>query len=246
MPSNISFFVAVVAGYLFNHIFYFTRFRAQRLDGYRLLIECACYGLLIHGLARFVVVPLTGPCEAWIRLHGGVNAAAGVYDLVLAATCPIVISIVLASYLRQGSATDFAGARGVLEAWRRYVDPVRKRALRWAMESSGNDLLRLLHQAANLPPGKQLPLMFTLDTGKVYVGYVVQSPTLRSEEIYLSILPVASGHRDDKQAAHLDVFYDLATYDRQKLPASSLVSVIPYASIRKAHFFVADLYRKPE
>lgn len=246
MPSNISFFVAVVAGYLFNHIFYFTRFRAQRLDGYRLLIECACYGLLIHGLARFVIVPLTGGCEAWIRLHAGANAASGVYDLLLAATCPIVISVVLAAYLRQGSIQDIAGAQNVFEAWSRYVDPVRKRALSWAMATSGNDLLRLLHRAANLPPGSQLPLMFTLDGGKVYVGYVVQSPTLRSEEIYLSILPVASGHRDDKQAAHLDALYDVAMYHGQNLPASSLVSVIPYAAIRKAHFFIADLYRKPE
>lgn len=46
MPSNLL-LLPFLAGYLFLHSFHFTKFRAQRLDGYRLLMESAAVGLVL-------------------------------------------------------------------------------------------------------------------------------------------------------------------------------------------------------
>jgi hypothetical protein len=55
MPSNLL-LLPLLGGYWFLHTLYYTRFRSQRLDGYRLLMESAFAGLLLTLVARVVVV----------------------------------------------------------------------------------------------------------------------------------------------------------------------------------------------
>ena len=54
MPTNLL-LLPLVGGYWFLHAFYFTRFRSQRLDGYRLLVESAIAGILLTFIARPMV-----------------------------------------------------------------------------------------------------------------------------------------------------------------------------------------------
>jgi hypothetical protein len=56
MPSNFLVLLPLVAGFLFYRICYYTRFRAQSLEGYRLLLEAVTVGIGLLGLARLFVV----------------------------------------------------------------------------------------------------------------------------------------------------------------------------------------------
>jgi hypothetical protein len=55
MPTNLL-LLPLLGGYWFLHTLYYTRFRSQRLDGYRLLMESAFAGLLLTLVARVVVL----------------------------------------------------------------------------------------------------------------------------------------------------------------------------------------------
>ena len=60
MPSNVL-LLPLLAGYLFIRTFYFTRYRAQSLEGYRLLLDSAMMGLGLASLGRLLVI-LTDTC----------------------------------------------------------------------------------------------------------------------------------------------------------------------------------------
>src|SRR5215470_20055792 len=57
MPYNLL-LLPLLGGYILVHLCHYLRFRAQRLDGYRLLIESAIAGVVLVILSRGVVVAL--------------------------------------------------------------------------------------------------------------------------------------------------------------------------------------------
>ena len=53
-----------------------------------------------------------------------------------------------------------------------------------------------------------LPVMITLSSSKVYVGYTMDEPTQsRSETNWIRLEPLLSGYRDDTQRFQLTVVY---------------------------------------
>src|SRR5215469_5235262 len=54
MPTNL--LLPLLGGYWFLHTLDYTRFRSQRLDGYRLLMESAFVGVLLSFVARLLVM----------------------------------------------------------------------------------------------------------------------------------------------------------------------------------------------
>ncbi len=73
-----------------------------------------------------------------------------------------------------------------------------------AIESSGNSLHQLLHQSVL----KHVPILITLASRKVYVGYVTASPSLKPDNQHLSLLPVFSGYREkDSLKVVLELIY---------------------------------------
>ncbi len=59
MPSNLL-LLPLLAGFLFTRICYFSRFRANSLEGYRLLLECAVTGMLFLVPSRAIIILLKG------------------------------------------------------------------------------------------------------------------------------------------------------------------------------------------
>lgn len=76
MPSNLLLVLALLGGYLFIHLWHLTYFRAQALDGQRLLFEAAVAGFCLCGACRLLVFLLSmaisspDPREWWYRLAG--------------------------------------------------------------------------------------------------------------------------------------------------------------------------------
>lgn len=75
MPSNLLLLLPLLGGYGFIHLFYFTRFRAQTLEGHRLIFEAAMWGfgfvlparVLTSLLAPFAAILCNLVVASWLQ-----------------------------------------------------------------------------------------------------------------------------------------------------------------------------------
>jgi hypothetical protein len=175
MPTN-TLVLPLFGGYLLIHLIPYFRFRSQRLDGYRLLIESGIAGafLLLAGrvvtyyLHRWAVWPIQTTENWW-------NQWAPPVDFLASAGCSLVLGIGVPClvYLIPGCRRDAAIAK--------------------AIERYGSSLQRMLFSASI----RERPVMLTLRSRKVYVGWIVDAPNLKIHESHLKIIPMFSGYRDE-------------------------------------------------
>ena len=115
---------------------------------------------------------------------------------------------------------------------------------RWAkdkvLKRHGNALFRLLHYAAT----RRKLVAITLDNGKYYIAYVMESPNLDPQEQFLSILPLISGYResDTLRVEHV-VFYE-SVYKNKSINKNELAITLPLASIKIANLFDRTVYSR--
>lgn len=170
MPWN-EFLLPILAGYIFINVFYLTKFRAQRHDGYRLLIESLMFGAFIFALARLGVIwihktSLGASIEALIQRDGLTYPLAG--TAILAIATAVALAFI-------GNLVIGTG-----------------RAKRIILDKHDNGFLKLFHKAAT---GSRM-VSVTLSCKKVYIGYVLSAPNLSPEEQFVGLLPIVSGYRD--------------------------------------------------
>lgn len=170
MPWN-EFLLPLLAGYVFINLFYLTKFRAQRHESSRLLIESTLCGVVIFALARGLSLWASGSSlglwfEAWMLHHGFTYPFAG--TAVLAAVVALALSLL-----------------GNL-----IVGVDRAKAI--IIRDHDNGFLRLFHRAAT----ESLMVSVTLASKKVYIGYIVRTPNLSPEQQFVGLLPLLSGYRD--------------------------------------------------
>jgi hypothetical protein len=130
MPTNLL-LLPFLGGYWFLHAFYYTRFRSQRLDGYRLLVESALAGVALVVISRLLVLLLS----VFNHLQSGWSAIVPAEIPFLGTATVSLILGVCSPYLLNAILTT-SGRMTVLDA------------KTWAIERYGNDLLRLLHSAS--------------------------------------------------------------------------------------------------
>jgi hypothetical protein len=218
VPTNLL-ILPLLAGFWFIHFCHYFRFRAQRLDGYRLLIESSLAGAILFLFGRAITycvvsfTPLGPSISKWWN---------GFAPLSFSGAATLAFFI--------GLASPFA----VNRLWGE--DESKKRAV----ERHGNDLLRLFDNALR---ESQL-VSITLDNRKVYVGYIVTAPNLRTEDAYIALLPMISGYRD---AGTLEIkfisLYD-ELYANEEMDANRFRVAVPVASIKMASLFDPEIYAK--
>jgi hypothetical protein len=130
------------------------------------------------------------------------------------------------------------------EATEELLKPAREKALEHAIESSGIYLHQLLHRSVM----EKVPILVTLQTRKVYVGFVTELPNLKLENQYIWLLPSLSGHRDNES---LKIGFDLLYPDpTEKLPNKSngrkieikdMLLTIPLAEVKSATLYHKEL-----
>jgi hypothetical protein len=189
VPWN-EFLLPILAGYIFLNFCSLTRFRAQRHDGYRLLIESLFYGVLIFSSARVLGILMyksyrVQAFESWRQQNGLVYPYSG--TAVLAA-CLAAILALLANFVIG-----------------------RDRAKKMLLARSDNGFLRLFNMAAV----NYRMVSVTLSNRKVYIGYVLRAPNLRPEDQFVGLLPVVSGYRD-KDTLRLIVTTNYAPQSKRK------------------------------
>lgn len=185
MPSNVSLFLVLVAGFLFSRSFRLTRLASLSWDGPRLVFWAGVSGSILFTMARLVVVYLEGwrprPWSLLIEPTTSLKHAVSILlplkagysgtligTLVLALTIPVVLNLL-----------------------------IRTRTAAWITARVHLDGIPLLI-AEELGTGN--PVAITMDDSKVYVGFVVshslhKRPLQGQSTQYMGILPTLSGYR---------------------------------------------------
>ena len=108
-----------------------------------------------------------------------------------------------------------------------------------------NDFERLLYRGFT----KNLPIMFTLNTGKLYVGWMVRAPNPVETRKAVRILPILSGYRDnDTQEVTFttDYYFILKKIENNEhlehLTIGDFEIVLPSDQICASHLFDIDAY----
>ncbi len=249
MPTNLL-LLPLLGGFWFVHFCYFFRFRAQRLDGYRLLLESAFFGLLLIIPARLITYywPFYFEKGRSVRMEwghlwpGSPLSGTATVALLLGLVAPFAINWIYAMCIQLKKEEEpwrfYSDTQDPDTAIEEFLRPAREKALERAIESSGIYLHQLLHRAVV----EEVPVLVTLQNRKIYVGYVTELPNLKLDNPYVWLLPGLSGHRDDKS---LKVELDLTYPDPKKLPGElgitddDLLLTIPLAEVKSA-----TLYRR--
>lgn len=215
MPWNLL-LLPLLGGFLFLHIAHVSRFAAQRLDGYRLLLYSAICGTFLEALARVLGVAL---------LH----TAFGEWTTRWwAAFAPVPYS--------ESSAVALALGPVLALGVNVFIDTEKAKDVE--IRRHGNSLTKLLHQAER---GHRL-VSLTMTTMKWYVGFVAESPNLAPEEEYFRLLPIISGYRDKETLrTYRTVFYKDVLAD-PGVDSNDFVLTLPLKDIKMAGLFDENVY----
>ena len=216
MPYNLL-LLPLLGGFLFLHLAHRFRFRAQRLDGYRLLVESALAGIVLLTAARTLVV-IASSTQIGFRL-GPLWEAFSPFSYSDTGALSLLLGPVLALIMN------------------RFVTKSQAKDLE--IRSHGNSLVRLLHQAEQ----SDHFISITLDSRKWYVGFVAESPNLDPQELYFRILPFVSGYREkDTLQPVRTVSYENVLSDAN-MDHSEFVITIPFRDVKIANLFDEDVYQ---
>lgn len=240
MPSNLLLLLPLLGGYCFIHLFYFTRFRAQTLDGHRLIFEAAICGFGFVFPARLLTHLWLGDIEwlqvIWKDLGGADTVFLGTLVLasLMAPVAAIFCNFVVAAWLQ---ASAEAREEEVPPSFKEFMEPAQLLALDKAILRSGDDLRILLHKAATRARKEVATICLYMADRKVYLGILTRSPNLRPDERTLTLLPVASGYRDkDDLQIKWNVQYPVEHYGSD-LDPKEFILVLPLSDIKSARLF---------
>lgn len=216
MPYNLL-LLPLLGGFLFLHLCHRFRFRAQRLDGNRLLVESAVAGAVLLLLSRLLVT--TFGITRLGQLLGGWWTTFAPFPFSETSAISLLIGPLLAYCIN---------ARiGLAEA---------KSA---EIARHGNAFIQLLHQANE----QEQLISITLDTRKWYVGMVAESPNLDPTELYFRLIPILSGYRDkDTLRTYRTVSYQEILQNPDFNPAEFTIT-LPLKDVKIANLFDANAYQ---
>jgi len=217
MPQGLL-LLPLLGGFALLHLSHYFRFRAQRFDGYRLLLASAMAGAFLLLAARMLVLGFgLVPC---------VGEAAG---RIWHTLCPFPHSDTCALAMLLG----LAGALLANLIW----NEEEAKNLHIEKKKRADALTRLLYFASQ----NNRLISVTLTSRKWYVGFVAEVPNLAPEEKYFRLLPFYSGYRDEKTLeTERTVFY--AAIDAAN--SADYVITIPIADVKTANLFDPDAYEE--
>ena len=174
--------VALCSGYWFNTIWLRTRYYSAREAGHRLYFRATFHAIWLVFLTS-VALLLTSPYWASTPHTMPLWPPAALFEtyIVLMEGRASMMSVLLSFPL--------AGILGFILNLYYCLPNTRARLLRKVVAK--RDLERLVLRATET---RHL-LQITLDTGKVYVGWVFAMPDPAKDREYLRIMPLMSGHR---------------------------------------------------
>ena len=241
MPTNLL-ILPLLGGFIFLHVCHRFRFRAQRSDGYRLLLESAIAATILLYLGRVVVVVLRG-----LPFGPSLNAAwEGFAPIPYLGTgaASLILGLVLALLFNWLNEPGPPSARS-LAPWRFPVREAKRRsrlnsehARNGEIVAHGNALVRLIHEAEKT----STLVSISLSNRKWYVGYIAEAWSLDPQEAYLRLLPILSGYRDPANLGAIRTIYYRKLYSLPHINKDRFVIVIPLKDVQMASLFDENVY----
>ncbi len=215
-------FIPTLGGYWFLTRLYYTRYSALRDSGYHVLFKSAIVGCFLVAVARLMVIFFFNPYFPFI--------------------CELWKSFVPFDYYGTAALSALLGGVLPIGINRSYK---KEKAMRRTARESGN-LIELLIRENN-ESGKLVEL--SLESGKSYIGFVLESGIARHGESDVALLPLKSGYRKkDTQELEITTNYASALWEFLQNQESSGLDyedfriVIPMSKIMSARIFDPDLY----
>ncbi len=214
MPVPEWIFLPVLLGYFFFHASPLFRYRSRRLDGPRLVLECAFWGGIFYVAGRATTSWMhQGLWSRPLENYSGAVHLPFVGSAVAAGVMEVIAALILTFSLSE------------------------VQALAWA---SPGTLQKFLREAAN----NQDVISVTLDTRKVYIGFITEVPTLDPHDTHIAILPMMSGYRH-RSTLEITLTSDytraLALADSSGEDPAKFTVYIPVTSIRTAGLYDTEL-----
>lgn len=235
MPSNFSLFAALISGFIALRIVTYTRYAAQAWDGSRLILWSGVAGLPIAAASRIAVYFLAQHPLGMSLYHWFKGLAPFAYSGTIAGA--LILSFPL------GMAAELAVRWNYSRR-----DPPNEPAIR-KIRSDCSKMAGRLHHLLHTLCGTGRPICVCFEDGKVYVGFVTETPTLRHTEDYFAIVPVQSGarHPETKEIEWRVDYRPLLARLKAEDPVAASVSaddlklLLPFRSVASARAFDPDL-----
>jgi hypothetical protein len=173
----------LISGYIFNTLFYPSRYFSNQVDGQRLFFMAAGSGVFLACFVFLASAALAGTLESCLpalnRISAWLNQAIPVphaskilLTLISAVVLPLLFNLLLRI---------------------RYGERTAQRVFNRLTDRFGNPLCRLLRSAAD----RQKLVVLTFSSRKVYCGRVLEVPQdIEREDACVELLPSFSGYRD--------------------------------------------------
>ena len=253
MSATALLLLPLVAGYLFATRWYGSKFQVAREEGHRLYFNAAFFGtvcVFTGSVLHLVFIQLFPNIPALLNAYiQALNPQGQVPDGWLSSLTSIMIFTLLFG-LKGGGLLNALGDRlrgdrlgwlsggSTAPSWNQCL-------LRNAIQESGSQLDLIVLESVE----RQAQLLFTLQSNKIYVGYVLGTPDGKMPGDF-RILPMLSGYRDEEHTARFTTRY-VEVYDKlMEAEADSVVEaedfsiVIPIKEIRSVAFFNPDMYTR--
>jgi hypothetical protein len=196
MDFAAAFLLTLLGGYCFAYTWAATAFTTKKAEGHHLYFRAALCGAVLFALA----LPL--------RIAFALNSPACLeFDTAL-------VEYVTPALKEEAELTSLARTRRaewvVTSFYSLLLGTVCGLAAnlftprRWSAQRGSSELDRLLLHAN----WDGYPITLTLNTGKIYVGLVVEAPNPLREPAAVALLPLLSGHRDDEGRMQLTTDYE--------------------------------------
>ncbi len=233
----------LIGGYTFSIIWYPSLYHSSRESGHRLYFRAAFYAVFLIVAAILVHMLLVSHTEWYSQFLGFIQEMTGadtkdkgpwnVLGIPTVFFLSFLLSVPLAALLN-------------LMILMLGLQPfILKNAIR------NNDFELLILRSFE----KEIPTMFTLDTGKVYVGTIVRAPNPAESRKAIRIVPLLSGYRDkDTQAFRIETVYadliealekpvDGRPEHLRDLSLEDIEVVFPSDSVCSSHLFDVRTYQ---
>lgn len=246
MPTNLL-ILPLLGGFCLVHYDHRFRYKAQRQDGYRLLIQCAIAGVILLAVSRLVVVLLTHssigePLKAAWAVYAPIPyLGTGTGALILGFLLPQIDNfLVKRSWWISQQKWILAKVGSQFKWFKATSESNSEYARNDEIIKHGSGLARLFHFAEK----EKLLVSITLSNRKWYVGLVAEAWNLDPLESCLRLLPVLSGYRNSDDLS-TEVLINYGTvYKDPNVDASKFIIAIPLKDIQIANLFDESVYQQ--
>jgi len=242
----------LVGGYAFATIWDGSLYHASRESGHRLYFRAVFYAVIVFFCAGLIHIILFTASPHYQELlsfvakiaHG--DARLELWDktawysvLVMSFAIGPVLALTL-NFSRLPFLLNWKVPFTGYQPFLRWQAWLLKNAIK------NNDFERLVYRSFR----QSLPLLITLNSGKIYIGWAVRAPNPAAVRRFLRILPLISGYRNDEHRLKIttDYYSVLETVSEGEelghLEIGDFEAVIPVDQIISAHLFDLQAYQK--